>query len=280
LSREDHRKHDAALELLREQQKTIMAQHEGISSGDIALWFLAACMALGLFLAAPKLGRDVTLIVLVAMLGCLAHPIWQLPVVKNAKSVPGKSLWFMGSMAFSAALITGFAVYVWPPLRRHTVSEKERLRFEEPLRKQDSPRDTIRLMCPQADENTCAYAGQFIALFGEAGWTVIGNQVERGTFSRPMSGVVLIRPRAGGELDPSKWNSGLWAAVTPSVENIRRAFVNIEIEPDSVVEIDSRFPNGIMGIYFGPEKENAAEETPLTKTMKQIEESRRKQRRP
>jgi hypothetical protein len=184
----------------------------------------------------------------------------------------------MGLTAFSAALITGFGIYVWPPLRRHTFTEKERLRFEEPLRKQDSPRDTIRLMCPQADENTCAYAGQFIALFGEAGWTVVGNQVERGAFSKPMSGVVLIRPRAGGELDPSKWNSGLWAAITPSLEHVRRAFVNMEIEPDSMV--DSSFPNGVMGVYFGPEKEDAAEETPLTKTMKQIEESRRKQRRP
>jgi hypothetical protein len=54
MSREDHRNYDAALQRLRQEQQLVMDKTEKISSGDIALWFLAAFMALALFLAAPR----------------------------------------------------------------------------------------------------------------------------------------------------------------------------------------------------------------------------------
>jgi len=116
LSRESHRKHDEALEALRTQQKAI-TERERISPGDVALWFLAAFMALGLFLAAPKLGRELTVVVLVAMLGCLIHPIWQLPLVKKANSQGTKLAWFSLLMALAIALVTSFGFYVLPPIQ-------------------------------------------------------------------------------------------------------------------------------------------------------------------
>jgi hypothetical protein len=116
LSREEHRKYDAALEALRVQQKATM-QREGTTPGDVALWFLAAFVALALQLTAPKMGREVTLIGLVAMVGCLIHPISQLSMVKKAKARRTKRLWFLAAMAFAATLVAGFGVYVWPPIQ-------------------------------------------------------------------------------------------------------------------------------------------------------------------
>lgn len=128
MSRQDHRKYTAALEQLREQQKSIMAQKEGISSGDIALWFLAAFMALGLLLLAPKLGRHATFIVLIAMFSCLIHPVWQLPVVKRAQSMGRKIFLFSSFMVLAAVLIASFGVYVWPESKRAVIVTKIEVR--------------------------------------------------------------------------------------------------------------------------------------------------------
>src|SRR5277367_3495988 len=79
-------------------------ERESISAGDMALWFLAAFMALGLFLAAPKLGRGVTFVVLIAMLGCLIHPISQLRAARRARSKHKKRWWFLGAMTLASVL--------------------------------------------------------------------------------------------------------------------------------------------------------------------------------
>ncbi len=48
---------------------------------DVALWFVAAFLALALMLIAPKLGRGVTVVILALMVACTIHPVLQLPWV-------------------------------------------------------------------------------------------------------------------------------------------------------------------------------------------------------
>lgn len=97
------------------------ARQEGISSGDIVLWCLAAFMALALFLAAPKLGRKGTFVVLVLMVACLIHPISRLPVVKTATRPYIKTAWFVGLLLLAVVGIAVFGYYVWPESERATL---------------------------------------------------------------------------------------------------------------------------------------------------------------
>jgi len=98
-----------------------MAQKEGISSGDFVLWFLAAFMALGLFLLAPKLGHSVTLIMVFAMFACLIHPISQLSIVKKAQSPKKKITRLMSLLTLAAGAIAAFGLYVWPESKRAVI---------------------------------------------------------------------------------------------------------------------------------------------------------------
>jgi len=229
-------------------------------------------MALVLLLLAPKMGRFLTIVVLVAMTGCLVHPILELAWVRNAVLQKTKSIRFVFLMIVAVALVGIFGVYVWPPSRRHTLSESESRAFASPLMAQTSPRETIKLGCAAADENTCVYAGQFLDLFREAGWLVQGNQVERVTLAKPMAGVILFQ-KGTGKLDPNNWRSGLWTQASPSIENVRRAFLNIGVEPEAAV--DANYPSGVLGVYFGSEKENPSERTALTDMEENIEKWRR-----
>ena len=163
MSREEHRKHDAALQALREQEKAIL-EREGISAGDIALWFLAAFMALGLFLAAPKLGREVTLIALIAMLGCLIHPISQLRMVKRAKSKRIRILWFLGSMTLAATIVTAFGIFVWPSIKRHLLTAEDRASFENALKSQKGDNIEVQLACSPNDDSLYPRFGDRISL--------------------------------------------------------------------------------------------------------------------
>ena len=54
-------------------------------------------------------------------------------------------------------------------------------RFEKVLRGQVGPKQRVRLACAAADEESCVYAGQFINIFKEAGFSVDTGTVQRGT---------------------------------------------------------------------------------------------------
>src|ERR1700686_2243966 len=84
-------------EAARQLAKEIMdgQRRKGNREWDVG-WFLAAFMALGLLLLAPKVGRIVTVAVLVAMVGCLIHPIWRLRAVQTAPTIIEKLARFVG----------------------------------------------------------------------------------------------------------------------------------------------------------------------------------------
>jgi hypothetical protein len=263
LSRDDHRKHDAALQALRKQQKAIV-ERESISPSDMALWFLAAFMALGLFLAAPKLGRDLTLIGLIAMLGCLIHPISQLRMVKKAKSKRTKTSWFIGATAVAVIIVTSFGIYVWPPIKRHPLTADERTSFENALKSQEGGDLEIQIACSPNDEKTCTYAGQFIRPVGDSHWKVQAY-VNRLMLTRPLDGIMIYR--RGGNRDYSLQHydaGGYFNNNEPHLLAMQKAFQSIDIEPSGGTDPD--LPENVMMIYFGPERENEAELTDLTKS--------------
>jgi hypothetical protein len=125
--------------------KDTRARPVTISSGDIALWFCAAFMALGLFLAAPMMGRGLTGIALIAMFGCVVHPIWHLPFIKRINRLTVKVSSFTALLIVAALLIGGFGFYVWPPIKRHTLTAKERESFENALKPQKGDELEIQL---------------------------------------------------------------------------------------------------------------------------------------
>ncbi len=230
MSREDHRRHDAALQALREQQKAIM-EREGISPSDMALWFLAAFMALGLFLAAPKLGREVTLIVLVAMLGCLVHPISQLRMVKRAKSRRIKTSWFLGSMALAAIVVAAFGVYVWPPIKRHLLTAEERTSFENALKTEKRDDIEIQIACSPNDERVCTYAGQFIRPIGDSSWKVQAY-VSRLMLTKPLDGIMIYRRGGNRDYSLQHYDAGGYFNINePHLLAMQKAFQSIQIEP-------------------------------------------------
>jgi hypothetical protein len=113
--------------------------------------------------------------------------------------------------------------------RLRSLTAQRRSQFVEVLKAQREPREQIRLGCVPSSEETCVFAGQLFDLFREAGWTVRGNKVERGTLEIPRPGVVLMR-QGIGESNPSDPNSGLRMIQTPSLQSVERAFAGIGIK--------------------------------------------------
>ena len=240
------------------------AKQGGISSGDLALWFLAAFMALGLFLAAPRIGRGLTAIVLLAMFGCLVHPISQLPFIKGIRRTTIKTFALIGLSFIAATLIGGFGLYVWPPIKRHPLSEKEVESFENALKSQEGDDMEIQIACPPNDEKGCAYAGQFIRPVGDSGWKVHAY-VSRLALTKPMDGITIYRRGGNREYTLQHYDAGGYFNINePHLLAMQKAFQSIRIEPSGGTNPD--LPENVMMIYFGPEKEDEAEPTDLTRS--------------
>jgi len=245
-------------------QKDMRANPEGISSGDIALWFWAAFMALGLFLAAPKIGRGLTAIVLVAMFGCVVHPIWQLPFIRKTNHVSVKVSSFTGFLLVAAALIGGFGFYVWPPIKRHTLTATERESFENALKPQKGDDLEIQIACSPNDERACTYAGQFIRPVGDSGWKVQAY-VSRLILTKPLDGIMIYRRGGNRDYSLQHYDAGGYFNINePHLLTMQKAFQLIQIEPSGGTNPD--LPENVMMIYFGPERENEAEPTDLTRS--------------
>lgn len=238
------------------------------SSGlDIALWFLAGFMALGLLLVAPKVGQIVTVSVLICMAGFLIHPLWKLPYVRKARSTKQRRWRFAEAFLLSSIVLFIFGVYVWPPVKRHRLDEGEWQSFQKPLRSQTDARERIQILCPANDEGSCTYAQQFVDVFRDAGWVVEGNEIHRVTLHAPIAGVTIFT-RGEGQLDPNNWRSGLWIDWTPSFIDVCQAFENVGIEPESHATLEQAKDE--VAIYFGLEKENPSEKTSVTYWMEKV----------
>jgi hypothetical protein len=195
------------------------------------------------------------------------------PAFHAADQVLGRvpSAWARNAVASVVWLlaVSAFCFLVWPHLHRHTLSAKERIAFEEPLKSQKQPRLEIHIGCPGDDEKACVFANQFVRLFGESGWKV-QSVVERLTLSRPAAGVYLFRKGGAAPKTPYEWNIGGWLQINdPSLLSVQKAFQQIGIEPESGTNY--QLADDVMMIYIGTEKENEAEPTNLTSSTKWVQ---------
>ena len=227
-------------------------------------WFLAAFMALALLLIAPKIGRAITAVVLVAMASCLVHPIWHLSIVQQASRHSIRNWRFAGISLVALISMGLFGVYVWPPIKRHTLTAKERASFENALRAQKGDDIEIQLACPPNDEKGCTYAGQFIRAVGDSGWKVQAY-VSRLTLTKPLEGIMIYRRGGNRDYSLQHYDAGGYFNINePHLLAMQKAFQSIQIEPSGGTNPD--LPENVMMIYFGPERENEAEPTDLTRS--------------
>jgi hypothetical protein len=259
MSREDHRRYDALLEKVRQLEQAI-PKKTSLDPG----WFLAAVMALALLLLAPKVGREVTAVVLILMIALLIHPIWKLNVVQRAPSISAKCKRFGIIMLPTVVLVASFGAYVWPPIKRHLLTAKERTRFEEVLKQQNGADLEVQFACPPDDEKACTYAGQFIRPVGDSGWKVQAY-VTRVTLTKPLDGIMIYR--RGGNRDYALQHydaGGYFENNEPHLLAMQKAFQSIQIEPSGGTDPD--ISDNLMMIYVGLERENEAETTDLTRS--------------
>jgi hypothetical protein len=169
------------------------------------------------------------------------------------------------------AAVTLYGRFVWPHIGRHTLTSREQEAFKRAIRGEQSPEKVIQIACPASDETDCVFAAQFLPLFGSEGWKVQGA-IERATLIRPMAGVVLVQ-HGGTKVGQLDWNAGGYTEMSPTLEHVRQAFVNIGIQPQSSAGFD--IPDGQITVYFGQEKQDESVPTTLTKQVRQIEDMRR-----
>jgi hypothetical protein len=231
---------------------------------DYTLGFFGVALGIILVVAPPR-SRAEIIIWLIVMFVVLAYPA--LHIVRTVLHTKLKWAQVPAAMILLGALALAIGYRVWPPIRRHTLTERERVLFEKPLSEQKEPREEIQIVCAQGDEPACVYAAQFVNIFREAGWKVRDNHVEPVRMNNPTAGIVLFK-HGQGKLDPDNWRSGLWSALTASLVDVRQAFVNIGIEPESAS--NPELPEGVVSVYFGLEKEDEGAPTSLTKTMEKL----------
>ena len=274
MSKEKRREAEASLrKTAREKAERLVPvsrEGKGFPNKDITLFFIGVAVGIAIVLVPPQsplwVGVWLCVLFLVLIYPTLHFAKW---VLRGRLSL----ITYPGAILILAITVSIFGRAVWPQVHRHFFTEVERNQFEQPLKDQMETREEIQIMCPVADESSCVYAGQFIDLFRQAGWKVQGNQVDRITLAKPLAGVVLFQ-HGSGTLDPDNWQLGLWSPISPSLENVRKAFVNVGIEPDSGA--NPNLPGNIIAIYFGLEKKNQAERTRLTAMMEVVERERQK----
>jgi hypothetical protein len=226
----------------------------------------AAVLAIGLaFVTKTELWFSIALM---AMAALLIYTLFQLSWVLDAKPFFIACVRAVIGIGVVSGLVAIYGWMGWPKPHRHTLSEKEKAMFEEPLKIKPDTTVSIQMACPTNDEIDCVYASNLIPLFGEGGWNV-GNQVDRVSLLRPMEGIVLVLHSTTNYV-PKKWNEGVWTQMPPALVPIRKAFFNIGIEPDS----NSGFsvPDGQIIVYVGPERVDESAPTNFTHTALQMEQ--------
>jgi len=226
---------------------------------DITLSCLVAAMGI-LLIVAPPQSRLTTVVWLIVMF-CLGT----YPAFHFAEWLPLRNKKITNSIGIAGLVLVTCALGYkqWPPIRRHLLDKTEKLSFENALRSQKTSDLEIQVGCPAGDEKTCIYAGQFINLFGESEWK-IQPTVSRLTLSKALDGVTVYR-RGGNKEDTMKrWNSGGWFNINePRLLAVQNAFRTIHIEISGGT--NPKLAENAMMIYIGPEKDNDADPTDLTK---------------
>lgn len=174
--------------------------------------------------------------------------------------------------ALGVILTFGFIDYQWLGhlhAHRHTLSSKERVAFETPLKAKKDTTLNIQIACPYADERPCLFASQFVSMFGESGWRV-DPTVQRLMLSQAKQGVVIYRRGGNKDYMQKHWDAGAYFAINePHLLAVQSAFQSVKIEPCGATNPD--LAEDVMMIYFGAEREDESQPTALTKSREWVD---------
>jgi hypothetical protein len=242
-----------ALQKLRTMQATAK-KSEGFQPKDIIAICLVAFMALALFPLAPKLGRELTVVVIILMVATLCYPAWHLAGWVIGKARWNKRICFAVVMVVVSALHILFGAYVWPPLPYYqSLTAGTREDFMNTLTSQKEPKETLIVSCPASNEEMCAIATNYLEMFQRAGWRTPTGGISRGTYLKSFPGVSISKRPEPGNLDPNDPVHGLWIFQSPSIFTIKSAFRKVDIIPRE--QGDQNLPSNMISIYFGPPPE-------------------------
>jgi len=227
------------------------AKPESVSRGDIALWCLAAVIAVALYLA-PQKTPLWTCAGLVCMAVLAAHPTLYLPWARNAANRKAKTSRSFFAMWGMIVLIVLYGWIVWPPVPYYrNLTQKEQEQFMDILKSQKEPREQLKITCPSNDEGLCVIATGYLELFQRAGWRTPTGGIERGLYGKSVSGISIAKKPEPGTLDPNNPNLGLWVLQSPSMVTINNAFGSLNLRVIRLAEQD--LPENVISIYFGPQ---------------------------
>lgn len=109
--------------------------------------------------------------------------------------------------------------------------------------------NALKIGCVGWSDRACAAAGKFVVLLSQAGWTINENRVFRMDTAIPAEGVSIISlPEPGPPLPP---HLGRWHQMNPSEVTLMAAFAEMGLKYTG--SSDASLPNGVTGVYFGPE---------------------------
>lgn len=212
----------------------------------------------------PQLDTLWTAICVSAVGGLLIYPLLHMPWVLTAQTAAKGRARRVFTLLIGAAVVGLFGWKIWPVAHRHDLSEREVAAFTSQL--QNVPKAKVTVACAPYAEADCAYAVQFVSIFGKAGWDVTpGVQNWTGGFT---PGIVLI-----GHTDNSspttRWDEGRWVAVTRPIQAIHKAFrsvgTEVELSGSASVPIDS------VVVFIGHERENESAPTASTPMLERFE---------
>jgi hypothetical protein len=109
------------------------------------------------------------------------------------------------------------------------------------------PHSTI-IACPDADEDACAYANEFIPLFQRAGWIIEGPVVERVKLARTTRDTLIVID-GPALVHPQNPDEGVYTKLPVFEQPIKTALEFIGIHPLSVN--DPTLGEDTVRIYFG-----------------------------
>ncbi|MGK2856494.1 MAG: hypothetical protein ACSLFQ_04730 [Thermoanaerobaculia bacterium] len=160
-------------------------------------------------------------------------------------------------VSFVVLSLVGVALIGWqaarsqvtPSVWHRPITAEESKAFVTTLsREPHSP--SVRIGCAANDEAACVLASQLIVQFQTAGWKVEKLPAERLMLPRALLGVAVFA-HGTGVADPSNSRSGLWVAHTPTLTTLSDALRELGI--NAQVTADAAMPDGVFGIYCGPD---------------------------
>ena len=241
-----------------------------LSSGDLIGLCIGVAVAVITSIAKPDTPTAL-IVALIALFGALVYPSWHLSGRLFGKY---KDIGHVSALVLLLFGVAAFGWLYWPGATPYSLSEARSLEFSERLT-EPTPHDRLRLGCVEWSAESCVMAGKVLLLFSKAGWPV-DRDVARMNPSIPVEGVSLVSLPNNfdiKELDKLPPHLGMWNKSSRSHATIGFAFRHLGIPVSTSAQAD--LPQGVIGVYFGPEpkmlypitKEELEREQPFRSTF-------------